>query len=222
MTTHFLHTAQRSRPLAGSAALVLALALLGGCASGLLPKPAAQPTLLRLEDGPASAMPAAPASARPGDGAATLIVDMPRAAAGLDTRNIAYLRRPLEIEYYAVHQWVETPAHMLAPLLVRALQRSGAFRAVVAAPTVVVAGLRLETDLLRLQQDFTQTPSRVQLTLRALLIDTATRRVLAWREFDTSVAATSEDAYGGAAAANQAVQQLLAELAVFCAAAVPP
>ena len=46
------------------------------------------------------------------------------------------------------------------------------------------------------------------------------RRVVAWREFDASVSAPSEDAYGGVRAANRAVQDLLAELAAFSAQAV--
>ena len=193
----------------------LAIALLAGC-SGLLPKPPPQATLLALDDGgvvvATTASPSRPT-------AATLVVEAPRAAAGYDTRNIAYTRRAHEVEYYALHQWVDTPAHMLAPLMVRALQRGGAFRAVVQAPSAASGELRLETELLQLQQDFTQAPSRVSLRLRALLVDSATRRALAAREFNFCVVAASEDPYAGAAAANVAARQLLAELAAFCAEA---
>ena len=52
-----------------------------------------------------------------------------------------------------------------------------------------------------------------------MLVETATRRVVAWREFDTHVPSASEDTYGGVLAANQAVKALLAELAAFCAQA---
>lgn len=199
--------------------LAIALGLLGGCA-GLLPKPAAQPTLLALDDA-ALVSPPVTAAAQAARVGATLIVEVPRAAPGYDTRNIAYLRRAHEIEYFAMHQWADTPAHMLAPLIVRALQRSQTFRAVAMAPTSASGELRLETELVRLQQDFTQQPSRVRLTLRALLIDSATRRVLAGREFDLSNVAASDDPYAGAAAANQAVQQVLAQLVAFCAEAAP-
>ncbi len=209
----------RSRARCALAALTIAAGLLGGCA-GLLPKPAAQPTLLALDDAALASPPVATA-ARPAMMGATLIVEVPRAAPGYDTRNIAYLRRAHEIEYFALHQWADRPAHMLAPLIVRALQRSQTFRAVAMAPTSASGELRLETELVRLQQDFTQQPSRVRLTLRALLIDSATRRVLAGREFDLSSAAASDDPYAGATAANQAVQQVLAQLVAFCAEAAP-
>jgi len=212
---HCLASVRRAA-LIGAAALCLALA--AGCASGLLPKPPAQATLLQLDGGPA----AVPAAAPMRPGAATLIVETPRAAAGSDTRDIAYTRRAQQVEYYAQHQWADKPAQMLTPLMVRALQGSGAFQAVVSAPTLATGAFRLETELLRLQQDFTQTPSRVQLSVRAVLIDTATRRVLAARVFDIAVDSPSEDAFGGATAANQAVAQWLPALAAFTAQAIPP
>ena len=206
------------RPSTHAARLLCAIAiggLLTGCASGLLPKPPPPPTLLALDDNGAAA--AAAKARKPL--AATLVVETPRAAAGYDTRNIAYTRRAHEVEYYALHQWVDTPAHMLAPLMVRALQQGGAFRAVVQAPSAASGELRLETELLQLQQDYTQTPSRVSLQMRAVLVDSATRRVLATKEFNINAVAASEDPYAGAAAANVALRQLLAELAAFCAEA---
>ena len=42
---------------------------------------------------------------------------------------------------------------------------------------------------------------------------------MARSEFDETVAATSEDPYGGVVAANRAVQSVLEKLAVFCAEA---
>ena len=53
-----------------------------------------------------------------------------------------------------------------------------------------------------------------------MLLDTATRRVVALREFDASVPAASDDPAGGVAAARLAVQRVLGELAAFCAEAV--
>jgi hypothetical protein len=59
----------------------------------------------------------------------------------------------------------------------------------------------------------------VRFTLRAYIVDNTTRRVLAWREFDETFAAASEDPYGGVVAANRAVQSVLEQLASFCAEA---
>jgi len=202
--------------LASSLGASSGLGLLGGCATSLLPQAPPPPALFVLDDArPAPVQPARPAAAAP-----TLIVSVPRAAAGFDTRHIVYLRRAHEIEFFAHSQWVDTPAQMLTPLVTRAVEYSGAFKAVLSAPTTALGELRLDTEIVRLQQEFTEVPSRVRLTLRAVLLDTATRRVVALREFDASVPAASDDPAGGVAAARLAVQRVLGELAAFCAEAV--
>lgn len=189
------------------------LTSLAGCSGSLLPKPPAPPTRFTLDAAAAAAV-AREAAA----GAPALVVAVPRAAPGFDSARMVYLRQPQQLEAFAFHEWVDTPARMLAPLLVRALQASGAFSAVLQAPSVASGTWRLETELIRLQQDFSSAPSQVRLTLRAVLLDTASRQVIAWREFDETVPAATDDPAGGAAAAHQASQRVLAALATFCAA----
>ena len=193
-----------------------------GCSGTLLPKPPAAPARHLLDTG-AVAGPAAAAATpqRPpagaSSGALALLVALPRAAPGYGSARMLYQQQPHELQAFAYNEWVDTPAQMLAPLLVRVLQDSGAFAVVLLAPTSAVAGLRLETELIRLHQDFSARPSRLRLTLRAVLLDTRTRQAIAWREFDESVAATSDDPAGGVLAAQQAVQRVLASVAAFCA-----
>ena len=50
-----------------------------------------------------------------------LLVSPPQAEPGFETQRMAYVRRPYQLEYYAVNQWADTPARMLAPLMVHAL-----------------------------------------------------------------------------------------------------
>ena len=138
--------------------------------------------------------------------APAIVAGTPRARSGFDTAQMAYLRRPYEIEYFASNRWADTPARMLAPLIARSLERAGC------AP----AGLRLDSELVRLVQDFTAAPSRIRLTLRAELVDTASKRVLAARELDEVENAPSDDPYGGVVAANRALERLLGRLGEFC------
>ena len=196
-------------------AACMALVLLGGCSS-LLPTPAASPSLFALDDGSLAVISPAPVSA-PRPLVPTLVINTPKAAAGYGTSHIVYARRTQEIEYFAFSLWVDTPAQMLTPLLVRAVERTGAFQAVLAAPTAASSRFRLDTEIIRLQQDFSVAPSRVRLTLRAVLIDSTTKAVVARREFDASVVSTSEDTYGGVIAAQAVTQRVLTELAAFCA-----
>lgn len=195
--------------------LAAVLPLLAACAGTLLPKPASLPARYTLDAGTVSP-PAAPARSASAD-APTLMVDLPRAAPGYDSRRMVYQRQPQQLEAFAFHEWVEPPAQMLTPLLVRALQESGSFRAVLRAPSAATGGWRLETELLRLHQDFSQRPSQLRLSVRAVLLNSATRQAVALREFDVSVAATGDDPVAGAAAAQAAARQLASEVAVFCA-----
>jgi len=197
--------------------IVILLVLAGGC-SALDPSAMQQPTLYSLDTVrsqlqavrlPAAISPVAP----------TLIVNPPRAAAGFDSQRIVYVREAHKREYFAHSEWIDTPARMLAPLIVVAVENSGTFRAVVLTPSAATGDLRLDTEIVGLQHEFDARPSRVRFTLRAYVVDNATRRVLAWREFDEAVPAATEDPYGGILAANRAVQTVLGQLADFCTAA---
>jgi cholesterol transport system auxiliary component len=149
-----------------------------------------------------------------------LIVEPPHATSGFDNSRIIYTREAHRLEFFAHSEWVDPPARMIAPLIVAAVERSGGFSAVIGAAGAAAADIRLSTEILRLQQDFSASPSRVRFTLRATLVDSVKRRVIAVREFDASIAAASDDTAGGVAAANLAVDQVLQALAGFCAAAV--
>ncbi len=188
------------------------LSLLLGACSSLLPPAVAPPSFFALVPPPFAA-PSAPI-ARLGP---TLIVSSPQAAAGLDSARLLYTRQPHRLDYFAHSEWVDTPARMLAPLIVAALDRGGRFGAVMRAPAPAAGELRLDTEILRLQQDFGVTPSQARFTLRAVVSDTGTRQVLATREFDRRVAAGRDDAEAGVVAANAAVQAVLQDLAAFCA-----
>lgn len=186
-------------------ASVACLLTLVACGS-LLPKPPPAPSLHLLTSVP----PASPLVQ--GAAQASLRINAPQAAAGFDSRRIIYLHEPHQLNYFARHEWADTPARMLAPLLLAALDGGGQFRVVLGANSAGSAEFSLDTVVIRLQQDFSQVPSQLRLTLRASLLDNASRRVLASREFDARVNAPSEDADGGVKAANLALQRVLSEL----------
>jgi cholesterol transport system auxiliary component len=145
----------------------------------------------------------------------TLIINPPRAAAGFDSHRIIYVREPYKLQYFAQSEWIDPPARMLGALLVTAIERSGSFGAVVLSAGSASGDLRLDTEIVRLQHEFQTTPSVVRFTLKATLVDDKSRRVLAGRVFEATVPTASEDPYGGVVAANQAVQAVLKDLALF-------
>ncbi len=197
----------------GAMVLLLAASLLSGC-SLLLPAKLAPPTLYSFAS-PEPMMEKRPAQPVK-SGAPTLIVNIPSAAPGFDSQQIVYIRKPHTFEYFRQSQWVDTPAAMLLPLVVKALERSGQFSAVIQVPTSAAGQLRLDIEIVRLQHEFLIVPGSVHVTLRAHLFDIVTRKIIAWREFDANVPSVSEDAYGGVLAASSAVRIVVEELVVFC------
>ena len=201
-------------------AAVAALALLSACnALRPLVAPGEHPKFYSLSDRADAATPAA--APRASATGLTLIVATPHAAAGFDSRRMMYLRRGDELEYFAHNEWIDTPARMLAPLIVAAVEARGIYRAVVLTPSPATGQVRLETEILRLQQEFLAAPSRVRFTLRAQLVESATRRVVASREFEAVAAAPSENPRGGVTAAHEAVRKVLGEVADFCVQNAP-
>lgn len=193
-------------------AAALVVTTLSAC-SLLTPKATAPPSFYALDFVAPATAPSAPAVTPAG--LLTLIVNPVRAASGFDSQRIIYLREPHKMEYFARSEWVDTPARMLGPLLVSALSQNGGFQAVVMASGSASADLRLDTEIVRLQQEFFSNPSQVRLTLRAYLVDEKTRRVVAWQEFDQRVDATADNAQAGVVAANRAVHAVVNELAQF-------
>ena len=88
-----------------------------------------------------------------------------------------------------------------------------------ARPGTNALSLEFSPAILRLQHEFQGAPSHVRFTLRAYLVESATRKVIASREFESVVPSASEDPKGGVTAANSAVQSVLGELSTFCAEA---
>lgn len=150
------------------------------------------------------------------DGAPVLLVSTPQANGAYDSPRIAYMRQEYGLRYYTQSRWADTPAAMLSPLIADAINATGQFQALYAAPGRVRADLRLDTSLTRFYQDFTVTPSVMHITLRAQLVDLHAQRVVAGRTFDVREPAQTNDAYGGVQAANRATASLLRQLVQFC------
>jgi cholesterol transport system auxiliary component len=155
--------------------------------------------------------PAEQGAAAPGR-CGTLLISAPRSAPGFDTARMAYVRQNYRIDYFARHRWADDPARMLRPILVEALGSSGLFRSVSADRGAVDARLRMDTDLLRLQQVFGSGGSEVELSVRVTVVDNRRGRIVYAHLFDVKVPASSANPYGGVVAANHAVAVLMRNL----------
>ena len=185
----------------------LLLLTLAGCA---LPQDSSPPQQAYLLEAGAFTPPPARRSSRK-----ILLVTVSKEAAGFDSNRMAYTREPPKLDYYKDSVWSDTPAKMLLPILVQAFERSGAFKAVVSPPSPALADVRVDVDVIRLQQEFMTRPSQVRLIARLKAVDMKNGHVLETRLFEATAPAPSEDAAGAARAANAAVQKLLNEMVPF-------
>lgn len=192
------------RPRARATALLLAAAL-AGCA--IAPAEPAITTSM-LDQLPAE-VPHRAASAL------ALVVFPPDAQPAVDTVQMAYATKPHQIAYYTRNEWAETPPQMIQPLLLRTLEATGAFHAVVPPPAAGMPALALRTDVVELVQDYTREPPVLRLALRVRLGDERSHAVLGTREIAVQEAMQQAGPEAGVHAANAAIAKALREVAQF-------
>lgn len=141
-----------------------------------------------------------------------LLVSPPQAEPGFDTQRMVYIKRPYELEYFAVNEWADSPMRMLTPLMVQVLNQSGAWRTVVPLPSSISGDYRLDTYGFLIQQEFLQHPSRIRVAVRVQLVDLKESTILGAGAFEAMENAPSENAYGGVLAANRAVTNILDQI----------
>jgi len=186
--------------------ILISIFLLSGC----MPIKVETPATYVLS---APKTPQAPIATRPTS--LTLLISTPKAAPGYDSPRMIYVDRAYQLSHFTKNRWADSPARMLTPLFLQSLQATRHFQAVVSAPYMGDTDLRLDTELLMLQQDFTQKPSQVRMVLVAQMINVKTNRILATRQFDLTEQAQQNDPYSGVVAANRIVARLLPQLATF-------
>lgn len=146
----------------------------------------------------------------------SLLVSNPIASPGYQTAAMVYMMTPYELKSFANNRWVAPPAQMLLPVFVQALRNTGYFYAVVSPPFAGLTDYHLDTQILKLQQEFLLPTSMVRLSVQASLVNSRTSHVVASRLFEVSVSAQTNNPYGGVLAANEAAAILSARIAKFC------
>jgi cholesterol transport system auxiliary component len=135
-----------SRALASLLLLLAATAMLlqGGCTSNLLKSKVPAPETYRLGTATLAEAGAPPANRASG---LALTVARPRASTALETDRIAVVPEPSRFDYYSEVRWAEAAPQMLQQNLVAALEASGRYAGVFAAPARAPAELLLDVEL---------------------------------------------------------------------------
>ncbi len=192
------------------ALLLSALVLLSGCtAVGRMTEAAPQQFVLAPE---------LPVTTAEANGPVRVVaVAQPRARSGYATAHMIYTEAPYRLDHFANNEWADTPARMLEPLIVRALESAPRLTVLGAGSTASYADYYLDTTVLSFHQRFTQEASAGVVALRVQLSDAASGRVVATRILEAEAPAPSRDPAGGVAALNQATATVLGQLAEFVA-----
>ena len=145
-----------------------------------------------------------------------LLVATPDARVGLRSRDIAYSREGAsrQLHYYAHHYWADTPAEMLRPLLVDALETSGAFSAIIDSTHGRLAALRLDTEIqwFDLRIDGDRLAGRVKIRVLIVNLTGNGRAILASDTLSAVVDAASNRPDRGVQALDEALSQVLGQL----------
>ena len=145
----------------------------------------------------------------------TILVSLPEALAGSQTEEMQYIEKPFELNSFAHNAWVSPPANMLYPLILESLQKTNYFNAVASGPYVDKADYRLDTQLVKLLQNYLVKPSVIELTVKTTLTHIPDNRVVTSRIFHQRVPCPFNTPYGGVLAANRASIAFTREMSQF-------
>lgn len=187
---------------------LIALALTSGCSSILPSRETGAKNLYVLETGAVSEPRFAPQGP-------SIQVSRIRTAPGYGGTAMIYVQQQHRLDHFLHHRWADPPARMLEPLVIGTLEASGIFSAVVSPDARARTDLRLDTEFLRLVRIFDGEQSRVDLSIRASVIDTDRAGVSRSRVIEVTEPVVGPTPYGGVEAANRAVARLLEKLGLF-------
>jgi cholesterol transport system auxiliary component len=146
---------------------------------------------------------------------ASLLVLAPDANPVYDTTEMAYAIEPFQVAYFSRSEWGETPAQMIQPLIVRTLQKSHRFSAVLSPPYMGRYTYALRSRIVELKQDFTSEPAALQLSLRFELTRWAANEAFASIDISLREPMLEKNPNAGVVAANNAMAEALRQLARF-------
>lgn len=144
-----------------------------------------------------------------------LLVATPDARPLLNSTHIFYSKKAYQIAYFSHNEWIETPAQMLQPLIIKTLQNTNYFHMVVTPPYLGTYNYILNTQIMQLIMDYTTCPGIVRISMRAQLVNPVTNKIVASRDICATHPILLQTPYGSVFATNLAVIDLLNQLALF-------
>jgi len=154
-----------------------------------------------------------------------LVVEMPLAAAGLDTSRIAIARSPFRLDYYAGAVWTENAPAMVQTLMIESFESTHRIVAVGREAIGLRPDYILKTDLREFQamyDDANDLVPTILVRMNAKLVQMPERRIIAARTVEREVEAQSSRLADIITAFDTALGRVLKEIVVFTLTTPPP
>lgn len=145
----------------------------------------------------------------------SIYISIPESVANLETQDMFYTKIPYTTNAFVHNDWSAAPSTMLYPLIVQSIESTKAFHVVGAGTHSESFHYRLNTEIIKLEQNFLVKPSRLEMIVSAVVTDSNNIKPIASKLFEYHIACPSDTPYGGAIAANRATKQFTHDLSRF-------
>jgi cholesterol transport system auxiliary component len=144
----------------------------------------------------------------------TLGVEEPLATRAIDTTKIALMRAPGAVEYFAGAEWSDRAPRLFGVALVRSFENSGRISGVGSRVTLPVSDYVLQTDVRALIADMSGDGVTARTAIYAKLTN-GRSKIYAAKLFSAERAIADDEGDDAAAALNQNLSALIAEIRDF-------
>lgn len=142
-----------------------------------------------------------------------LLVEVPTAAAGLDSPRIALRQTATTLDYYADVAWTDRAPAMVQTLMVESFENSGRIISIGRQSLGLRADFRLKTELREFQAEYLNSGlPTVRVRLNAKLVRTRTREIFAGETFENIQRSTGSNIDALILAFDEALGQVLKDL----------
>jgi cholesterol transport system auxiliary component len=191
------------RWVAGAAAIILS-----GCASLFVANPPGHLYRLSADSAYPATLPRVTAQ---------LLVDLPRAPAGIDTDRIALSQSPLSLDYYADSEWTDQLPGLVQTLLLVSFENSRAITAIDRESVGLRADFILKTEIRHFEAvgNGSGSPPSIWVAMTARLVAMPQREIIAQASFERHVPAVAADVPAVVAAFNAAANAVARDIVVW-------
>jgi cholesterol transport system auxiliary component len=146
-----------------------------------------------------------------------LLIEVPIAPSALDSERIALSRSPLSLDYFADSQWTDRAPIVLQTALLESFENSGGIVAIDRESPELRADFVLRTEIRHFEAEYGPPDKlpRIQVTLNARLVNSATRAIVGQKSFALAVQAAGNDVPHVVQAFDEALDGAIKEVVVW-------